>query len=223
MKKQKSKIILSAVAALLFAGFFASNALANGNATISWTAPTTNEDTTTLTDLAGYRIFYDTAALDCTAWDAAADAAARLTTPLASVAHVDVTEAATLRDSAATTKRGYSFTTGALLTPGLTYNFTVVAYDTSGNYSKCINDAGANKTASKTIFRSGNIKNSGLGSGVVNIIDLSMLANNFGKGYGALAGTPWCRIAGHPEDLNGDCRVNISDLSILASEFGLAN
>jgi hypothetical protein len=76
---------------------------------------------------------------------------------------------------------------------------------------------------SKTIFHSGNIKNGGLGSGVVNITDLTILAAQFGKGYGALAGTPWCRIAGHPEDLNGDCRVNITDLSILASEYLIAN
>ena len=35
-------------------------ALANGSATVSWTAPTQNTDATPLTDLAGYRIAYAT-------------------------------------------------------------------------------------------------------------------------------------------------------------------
>lgn len=215
MKKQKTKNILFALSALAFAGFFASNALASGNATISWTAPTTNEDTTTLTDLAGYRIFYSTAALDCAAWDAAADAAARLTTPLASIAHVDVTEAATLRDSAIPTKRGYTFSNSAtVLTPGQTYNFTVVAYDSSNNYSKCVTDGATYQTASKTIFRSGNIKNNGIGGGTVGLADLSLLATDYGK-------SNWCRIAGHPSDIDGNCTVGLSDLSILATNYGL--
>ena len=33
---------------------------ANGSATLSWTAPTLNEDGTALTDLAGYKIYYGT-------------------------------------------------------------------------------------------------------------------------------------------------------------------
>lgn len=211
MKKQKTKIIISALFAMLFAG----QVSASGNATISWTAPTTNEDTSALVDLAGYRIFYSTAALDCAAWDAAADAAARLTTPLASIAHVDVTEAATIRDTALSTKRGYTFSNSAtVLTPGSTYNFTVVAYDSSSNYSKCVTDGATYQTASKAIFRSGNIKNGGLGSGTVGLADLSLLATDYGK-------TNWCRIAGHPTDIDGNCTVGLSDLSILATNYGL--
>jgi hypothetical protein len=38
------------------------NAVANGSATITWTAPSMNTDGTTLSDLAGYRIVYGTAA-----------------------------------------------------------------------------------------------------------------------------------------------------------------
>ncbi|HEU0225980.1 MAG TPA: putative Ig domain-containing protein [Steroidobacteraceae bacterium] len=34
------------------------NQIANGSVTLSWIPPTTNEDGTTLTDLAGYRIYY---------------------------------------------------------------------------------------------------------------------------------------------------------------------
>lgn len=207
MKKQKNKL-----AFLVFAGFlvtlvFARNASANGNATVSWVAPTTNEDGGTPLDLAGYRIFYGTSAISCTSWDAASDQTTRQAITLAP-SHVDVTEAATLRDAGNATKRGYTFSTTNYLTPGQTYYFTVVAYDSSGNYSKCINDSGSNKTASKLIYYSGNIK----GSGVVNISDLSILAGDFGK-------TSWCRIAGHSSDINGDCTVNISDLSILAGSY----
>lgn len=209
MGKQKTKALIFALLFLFAGGFFANNVLAKGAATVSWIAPTTNEDATALTDLAGYRIFYSTSAIDCTAWDAAADQAERLAAPLASIAHVDVTEAATLKDSAAPTKRGYTFNTTNLLTPGQTYNFTVVAYDSSGNYSQCVNDAGSNKTASKLIYHTGNLKN----SGTVGLSDLSILAGDFGK-------TSWCRIASHPSDINGDCTVNISDLSIFAGEYG---
>jgi len=36
--------------------------VSTGSATLSWTAPTENEDGTTLTNLAGYRIVYGTSA-----------------------------------------------------------------------------------------------------------------------------------------------------------------
>jgi len=36
----------------------ASGSVPTGSVTLSWTAPTTNEDGTTLTDLAGYRVYY---------------------------------------------------------------------------------------------------------------------------------------------------------------------
>lgn len=211
MKKQKV-IISGFILALFFtAGAFAENVLANGSATVSWVSPTTNEDLSTPVDLVGYRVFYSTSSLDakCTAWDAETDQTARKATSLFTVTHADVTEANTLRDSGDATKRGYTFSTGSLLTPGQTYNFTVVAYDSSGNYSKCINDSGSNKTASKLIYYSGNLKN----SGVINISDLSILAGDYGR-------TSWCRIASHPSDINGDCLVNISDLNILASRYG---
>jgi hypothetical protein len=227
MKKQKTKIIISALFAMLFAG----QVSANGNATVSWTAPTTNEGSAAnandLVDLAGYRIFYS-GSIDigtfptdlCTEWDAVVDrrqSGLGATALWTTTSHVDVTEAATIRDTAVPTKRGYTFSTGNLLSPGNTYYFTVVAYDTSGNYSKCINDSGLNRVKSKLIFHSGNIKNGGLGSGTVGISDISILAGDWNKGVGGV--NPWCRLAGHSSDINGDCKVNISDLSILAGEW----
>jgi len=209
MKKQKIKLGIFIFTSILISLALASHALANGSATVSWVAPTTNEDASTPVDLAGYRIFYSTSAIDCTAWDAASDQTTRQAITLAS-SHVDVTEAATLRDSGDATKRGYTFSTTSFLTPGETYNFTVVAYDSNGNYSKCVNDSGSNKTASKLVYHSGNLRS----SGTVGLSDLSILAGDYGK-------TSWCRIAGHPSDINGDCTVGISDLSILAGGYGL--
>jgi hypothetical protein len=116
-----------------------------------------------------------------------------------------------LKNSSEPTKRGYTFSTGILLTTGSTYNFTVVAYDTSGNFSKCVNDAGLNKTLSKLIYRTGDFNNSG---GVVNLSDLSIFANDYNK-------TAWCRIASRITDINGDCSVGLSDLSIFAAEYGV--
>lgn len=216
MKKQKTKFLILALMAIFAGGVFADKAQANGSATVSWTAPTLNEGGGELTDLAGYRIFYSTSAIDCTAWDAASNNVARIAA-FASIDYVDVTEASTLRDTAVALKRGYTFSTGNLLTPGQPYFFTVVAYDnaSSPNYSKCVNDGGANKTASKTIYHSGNLKD----SGTINSTDLSILAGDFGKGIGGI--NPWCRIAGHPSDISGDCIVNSTDLSIFAGEFGL--
>lgn len=217
MKKNINKLGLFMLISLFASASFIVPVLAKGGATVSWTRTTTNDDVgnTTLTDLAGYRIFYSTSSIDCTGWDAASDQTARGLTAIASVSHVDVTEANTLKDSSNTEKRGYTFNTGSLLTPGQTYHFTVVAYDTSYNYSKCINDSGANKTQSKLIYHTGNIKASP-SSGPVGLSDLSILAGDFNR-------TAWCRIAAtpHPSDLNGDCTVNLSDLNIFAGEWGL--
>jgi len=185
-------------------------ALANGSATVSWIAPATDQGGGDLTGLSGYRVYYSTSAIDCTDWDAA-DVSARLADAgtLLPATYSTVTEAATLRDSADATKRGYTFSTNTLLTPGQTYNFAVVAYDNADdvNYSEC---ATYTESPSKLVYHSGNFKN----SGVVSLSDLSVLAGDFGK-------TSWCRIAGHAADINGDCTVGISDLSIFAAEWGL--
>lgn len=208
--KKRMKLMMLALLGFFLGTVFVDHALARGSATVSWTAPIANEDASTPVDLAGYSIFYSTSVLGCTNWDATINQADRQSAALFSVAHVDVAEAETLKSSTDATKRGYTFSTSNLLTPGLTYNFTVVAFDSSGNYSKCVNDAGSNKTRSKFIYHTGNLKN----SGKVGLSDLSILAGDFGK-------TAWCRIANHSSDINGDCAVNLSDLSIFAGEWGL--
>lgn len=45
---------------LILASFIFTEQLIAGTATLSWTAPTTNADGTTLTDLAGYKVYYGT-------------------------------------------------------------------------------------------------------------------------------------------------------------------
>lgn len=215
MKKQKTTKYFFIFILLLFALISTDFASANGSATVSWVAPTTEEDgTTPLTDLAGYRIFYSTTDLTtptdyCADWDAAADQTARRAAALFAISHVDVTEANTIRDINDATKRGYTFSTTNLLTPGQTYYFTVVAYDTSGNYSKCVNDSGLNKVANKSIYRTGKMTDT---AGVVNLTDLSLFVFDWGK-------TNWCRLAGRKADINGDCTVNLTDLSIFAFEW----
>jgi hypothetical protein len=209
MTKQKIRLI-ALTGVIIFISFISlRHASANGSATVSWIAPITNEDDSTPVDVTGYRIFYSTSAIDCTAWDTASDQTTRQAITLAAN-HVDVTEAATLKDSGDATKRGYTFSTTNNLTSGQTYNFAVVAKDGSGNLSKCGQDSGNNKTVSKEIFHTGNLRNI---AGAVGVSDLSILAGDYGK-------PSWCRIAGHPSDINGDCLVNFTDLSIFAGAYG---
>lgn len=246
--KQKTKFLLLALFSLLGLGVLRSGVSASviaGSATISWNAPTTDEGGGPLgggtNDLAGYRIFYSTTDLSLgspspvDAWDNAADQNSRLATALmtsSSISHIDVTEANTIRSASDATKRGYTFSNTTYLTPGQTYYFAVSAYDTSGNYSKVATDSGSGRVGNKKIFRSGNIKvcdtsvvndcvNGTTGTGVVDISDVGIIAHfyNYGTAQGGAHSSPWCRIDGHPEDINGDCMVDISDVGILAGQW----
>ncbi|MFI5240735.1 MAG: fibronectin type III domain-containing protein [Candidatus Saccharimonadia bacterium] len=87
------------------------------------------------------------------------------------------------------------------LASGTSYTYTVSAYDGAGN-----NSALSTGLVIKTVIKPGDVN----GDGAVNIIDLSILAQNYG-----LSGAT--RAQG---DLNGDGVVNILDLSILATNFG---
>ena len=104
---------------------------AHGRATVSWVAPTTDEGAGDLTGLSGYRVYYSSTAIDCTAWDAATSAARFADSgTLLPEDYVDVTDEETLN---------YMFNNTELLTPGTEYYFAVVAYDNAEdiNLSKC--------------------------------------------------------------------------------------
>ena len=219
--KQKIKVLVFGLLSLSISGIFAGHALANGSATLWWTAPTTNEgsasDANDLTDLAGYRIFYSTATIDCTAWNAATDqttrvAAAMVTAP-ATVAHYDVAEGATLRDSSDTEKRGFTFNNTNLLTPGASYNFVVVAYDTSNNYSKCSTSAsspdGSASVPKATISYAADIATTGPSFHKVDLFDYNLFFPQFGST------TP-----GNIADFDKNGVVNLFDYNILFGDFG---
>ncbi len=87
------------------------------------------------------------------------------------------------------------------LTQGTQYTYTVTAYDLVPNTSPI-----SNTLITTTKVKAGDIN----GDGVVNAIDLSILANNWG-------GSSRTRAQG---DLNGDTVVNAYDLSILANNWG---
>jgi len=152
MGKQKMILPVFISALVLAAGTFAGKALANGNATVSWVAPTTDEGGGALTGLNGYRVYYSTAAISCTNLPS------------------------TFRDVPGGTVLRYTFNGTAYLTPGSTYNFAVVAYDDSGNLSGCATGSGGVTTVSKLVSYAGDLNN----DHSVNILDYNILKAYFG-------------------------------------------
>ncbi len=90
--------------------------------------------------------------------------------------------------------------TDTSLAQGAQYTYTVTAYDLAGNTS-----AVSNSLTTTTKVKAGDVNS----DGVVNIFDLSILANNFGQSGKTFA----------QGDLNNDGVVNIFDLSILAANW----
>lgn len=218
MKGRKIASLLSFCLVLIFGIFVAADfASANGSATVWWTAPTTDEGGGALgggtSDLSGYKIFYSTSAIDCTSWDGG-DQAYRLANPLATTS-VTVTESASMKNASDATKRGYTFNGGSLLTPGQTYNFAVVAYDTSGNLSKCATTPQAATVATKsTLSYAADLNTTETSFHEVDIFDFTILFENFGN-----------TTCGNVADITGPnssgaCIVNIFDYNILFGDFG---
>lgn len=177
---EKQKLILVTLASLVLVGTFAFAknvlALAYGGATVSWTAPTTDEGGGALgggtSDLAGYRVYYSTSAISCTSWNAAnqTNRQANTGTMLPST-YANVTSGATTT---------YAFGGTTLLTPGSTYNFAVVAYDTSGNLSQCATTSGAATYVSKAVTYAADIDN----SGHVDYVDYGTFHAHYGYSVG---------------------------------------
>src|SRR5215472_1476748 len=106
---------LLGLAATLFAVFGSMNAASAGVLDASWTAPTTNTDGSSLTDLGSYRVYYSTSATPCPG------------TTFFSVSSSTTTPSA---------NQTVNFRlTG--LTTGSTYNVAITALDTAGNESSC--------------------------------------------------------------------------------------
>jgi len=106
-----------------------------GEVTLSWDAPTTNEDSTPLTDLAGYKVYYDS---DQSGPPYDGIGAIQGLSPI----DVKVSE---LSDS---NNPKYQISG---LSDGATYYFAVTAYDTSGNESSYSNEVSKTITTPDTI------------------------------------------------------------------------
>ena len=205
MKKQKTKLILSALAILFSGIIFSGHASANGSATISWVAPTTDVGGGALgggtSDLAGYRVYYkQDATFDCAAWNAADQATRKddAGTLLPSTSY-NISNPATLK---------FACTNSAVIIPGHTYYFGVVAYDNSGNLSDCAVGSGT-LSASKAVSYPADINTTGPSQHKVDLFDYNLFFPNFGST------TP-----GNVADLDANNVVNLFDYNILFTDFG---
>jgi hypothetical protein len=155
MKKIKFLAIVFPICLLAFS--FGNKILAAGSATVSWSAPTTDQGGGALTGLAGYRVYYDTASR----WASSCS--------LAVGSYVNVSGGSS---------ESYFFNNS--LTPGQTYYFTVVAYDdaTPANVGTCASD-GTDTEVSKVVTYSGDIN--AVPDHQVNSSDFTILADDYGE------------------------------------------
>jgi hypothetical protein len=183
---------------------------AYGGATVSWIAPTTNDDSPTfsaLTDLAGYRVYYKNTGIDCTNWEAAPQTGAN---SRQADGNPGTLLPAPYRNVANPSALSFTFNNTTYLTPGSSYNFVVVAYDSSGNLSNCAMTSGSAKFINKpTVSYSADIDTSGPSLHKVNLMDYNLLFANFGNT------TP-----GNIADLDKNNIVNLFDYNILFGDFG---
>jgi len=202
MQKQKNACAKVFFLSFLLVGFVAGGAKASnsfyGNATASWTAPTTDEGGGALgggtSDLAGYRIYYSTSPIDCTSWNAA---------PQTGTGSRQ-SDAGTLLPStyavASGTATSFTFNNTTLLTPKTLYYFAIVAYDTSGNISQCTQTTGSQ--VSKTVTYTGDMDNNGC-------VDY--------RDYGTFH--QYYNTSNSSADLNRDGTVNYLDYGILHTNY----
>ena len=120
---------------------------------------------------------------------------------IASTDNVGVTGYKIYRNAAQVGTSSTSSYTDTGLTGGVSYSYTVAAFDAAGNTS-----SQSTAGAFSTVIKVGDLN----GDGVIDILDLSIFCSNYGK-------TGATRAMG---DLNGDGTINIIDLSILLSHYG---
>lgn len=199
MLKIKNISFIAIIFVLFFSVVIYQKVIAYGGATVSWVAPTTDNGGGTLTGLSGYRVHYSASAIDCTAWNAANQATRQA-------------DAGTLLPSTYKNVSGGAVLQGVfgntlLLTPGTTYNFAVVAYDSSGNLSDCATGAGGVTTVSKSVSYAGDLNT----DNAVNTNDFTLFASDYGE---SICGPV------NKADINNDCVVNINDFTLLAADYG---
>lgn len=205
MRKQKTILPFFIFALVFAAAGFAGRALAYGGATVAWTAPTTDEGGGALgggtSDLAGYRVYYSTSAISCTSWNAA-----NQTNRQANTGSMLPSTYASVTDGATTS---YAFGGTTLLTPGSTYNFAVIAYDTSGNLSQCATGTGGVTSVSKAVTYSADMDV----NGCVDYRDYGSFHPHYGysSGNGSYSATA---------DFDKSGSVDYLDYGILHSNYG---
>lgn len=161
MTKQKIKIAI--LVGVIFVTSFVSlqRASANGSATVSWVAPTTDQGGGTLTGLTGYKVYYRAAT---STWLGMVG-----TCMLGLGTSVDVSGGNTT---------SYFFKNN--LTPGTTYYFTVAAID-GASTSNCGITSGGLTEVSKRVTYSGDLNV----SQSVDIFDYNILKGSYGNSTGA--------------------------------------
>lgn len=196
MRKQKTRLLIISLLSLFSLALFAGKSEAYGGAVVSWVAPTTDQGGGALTGLTGYRVYYSTSAISCTNWNAA-DQATRL-------ADAGTLLPSTYRTVASGSTITYVFSNTTYLTPGSTYNFAVVAYDSSTNLSNCAQTSGGASYVSKLVSYSADINN----DHYVDYLDYGLFHPNYNT-----------TNAGADFDKSG--LVNYLDYGILHTDYGL--
>ena len=148
----RTKIGIFIFTSLLAGSFFTSKVLADGGATVSWIAPTTDQGGGTLSGLSGYRVYYSASAINCTNWNAAYQ-----TNRTAGTVSGFPT---TFEDVSGGGTTKFAFSTTNDLTHNTAYNFAVVAYDSTGNLSNCATGTGGVTSVPKAVTYSGDVARS---------------------------------------------------------------
>jgi hypothetical protein len=165
---------------LFAASLFCANTALAGSATVSWDANTSDSD------LAGNKIYYGTSKRTCD------NPGLNGSNMCGYSSSVDVPG-----------KTATSYTINNL-TDGVTYYFSVSAYDTSNNYSAFSSEV--SKTIPTTATKPGDAN----GDNAVNIFDYNILISNYGKSV--------CGVSSG--DFDASCTINIFDYNILISNYG---
>lgn len=188
-----------------------------GTAILLFDPPQTNVDGLPMTDLVGYKTYWGTISLSYTN-------TLSVTRSLKPECQICITGniTATCGDVICITG----------LTNGVTYYFTVIAYDTSGNESSYASTCATTPDVSRTIPAAtnpiGNINTTSMGSATrVDGYDLIKLSAQFGLSIQESSGQctatnaiKWTTVGAEIIDLNGDGRIDGFDLIILSANFG---
>lgn len=173
------------------------NAHAGASAKLTWTPPATNADSTPLTDLAGYKIYYNTVST----WLNHVAACAGLG---------GITIDVPLGDpNLITVGSEVTYTIIDTLTPGRHYYFAVAAYDdeSTPNISTCATGDGGVTEVDKVLSYTSDSNYDG---------DVSMTDFTF---FRANWGNTACTNVSNFIGKSSNCAVNMSDFNVLRNDF----